>query len=508
MTDTKNHMLWRARHLAKMGEVRRNPAEYLLCTPWHAGYALHRRYRREPGFESVADYLELVRNPIDPSLSDTRLDHLDSLDDSLGEMVEHAAALRGATMARPSLNGCTGANHMALEAAVRQHDKIVLATGCHQSIEDWLLIWSYQGLELKLVYVPTAWSANSETFLPPTADEMRATLRDHPDTTLVILTCPTYPGLHPTDLAETISAIRQGAPGARVFIDAAWGTHFGLSPAVPEFPLAGGVDLVTSSDHKTGLAEEQAAMLYVGTDDPELLARVESVYRAITSTSPSNRLLASLDASLVTLASHGERLVEDACAFADAFREEVARIEGLKVMGQADLDADPERFVLDPVKVFVDVSELGYNGRQVYRLLERQGRVVPEMASERGVLFLMTPAYRPRQARDLADRLRGVLAVSKPRPWPQAPPLPPAPQMAMSPASAIGQADEPATVHEARGRVAASAICIYPPGVYVLRPGQHIDEPTASYLERALAEGSGAYVQGLRDGKLLVVSDS
>ena len=494
------------RFLANMGSIRRNPATYRFCTPWHADYAIHRRFQAEPGFESLRAYLQLLKDPIDPSVSDSRLDHLKTLDGSLNELADDAARIRGAVRAWPSLHGCTGANHLALEATVRSGDKILLTAGCHRSMEDWIYLKSRQSFDLKLVNISTTWSKISETYLPPTTEEVTRVVREHPDTRLVVITCPTYPGLYPRDLSWTIQTIRHFAPEAKVLIDGAWATHFGISPIVPEFPLRSGADLVTSSDHKTGLAEEQAAMLYLGSKDAKLAKQIDIAFQALSTTSPNHRILASLEASILTLEKGGESLIRNAVEFADCFKQAIKQINGLRVMEPADLGADPLRFVQDPLKIFLDTSGLGFSGRRMYQLLEQQERVIAEMATEQGVLFLFNPAYKPEDAWDCAERLLGVLTVNEPEENNYEAAPPPVPRMVVSPARAFAQADGCLPLHKAIGRIAAGAVGVYPPGIYVLRPGQLIDEPTIEYLEKTLARKTRPAVQGLVCNEVPVVS--
>ena len=72
----------------------------------------------------------------------------------------------------------------------------------------------------------------------------------------------------------------------------------------------------------------------------------------------------------------------------------------------------------------------------------------------------------------------------------------------MTPAQAMAHADGCLPLSKAIGRIAVSAVCVYPPGIYVLRPGQVIDEVTARYVERILADQTSFTVQGLIDDKV------
>ena len=74
------------RFLAKMKQISRNPPVYSFDTPLHADHKVHQRYCDEPCCEALADYLELLRSDIDPSVSDTRLDHVKTCEGSVREL--------------------------------------------------------------------------------------------------------------------------------------------------------------------------------------------------------------------------------------------------------------------------------------------------------------------------------------------------------------------------------------------------------------------------------------
>ena len=391
---------------------------------------------------------------------------------------------------------------MALEATVSARSKVVIATGCHRSIEDSLFLKCLQGSDLKIVYLATQWSAPSETYLPATAKDVEPVVKQHADADLVALTSPTYPGIVPLDLADSVQIIRRHAPRRRSCLTA-WGTHFGISPRLPSFGARFGADIITTSDHKSWLADEQVAMLYLNSHDKRLADRVDRAFGVVCSTSPSHRLVASADASVQAACRAGSRLIDDALAFAEEFRKAVSGVRGLRTLGISELAGYAE-FYARPWKVFVDVSATGFTGHQVFSVLQTQERIVPEMATARGVLFLINPAYPVEKVADCVARIRGVLEVNKPVGITGPVTGPPLLRLEILPTAALQCEPEYCALRDAEHRIAAREVCwVILPGSMCSAPGNGLTM-RPSNISRTVRKQS-AKVQGMRANKLAVV---
>ena len=91
----------------------------------------------------------------------------------------------------------------------------------------------------------------------PAAAVSRA-LADHPGAVAVMVGDPSYVGT--TGDVGGLAAVAHEA-GVPLVVDAAWGAHFGLHPALPPHPLAAGADAMVISAHKTLPAVSQAAVV-------------------------------------------------------------------------------------------------------------------------------------------------------------------------------------------------------------------------------------------------------
>ena len=144
------------------------------------------------------------------------------------------------------------------------------------------------------------------------------------------------------------------------------------------------------------------------------------------------------------------------------------------------------------------------SGRRAYRFMEQQERIIPEMASQCGVLLFMNPAYKVQRAYDCAERLVEALLAAGPEEHVPDPVAPPVPRMVMSPHRAIERSESGLVLSRTAGHIEAAPVGVYPLGLYVLRPGQLVDDQTVSYLEQALS--AGATVHGMVDNEIPIMS--
>src|SRR5207245_9191077 len=95
----------------------------------------------------------------------------------------------------------------------------------------------------------------------PVADVEQALAR-HPRAVAVVVGDPSYVGT--TGDVPGLAAAAHAA-GVPLVVDAAWGAHFGLHPALPPHALAAGADAMVISAHKTLPAVSQAAVVLART---------------------------------------------------------------------------------------------------------------------------------------------------------------------------------------------------------------------------------------------------
>jgi lysine decarboxylase len=297
------------------------------------------------------------------------------------------------------------------------------------------------------------------------------------------------------------------AAGVPLVVDAAWGAHFGLHPALPAHALAGGADAMVISAHKTLPAVSQAAIVLARTTasggllDPGLLDRA---VEATATTSPAGAILASTDAARALLARSGRELAEGLVRRVGAARERLRAVPGLRVVEGVLADGS----TVEAAKLVVQLAATGAHGMAVEEDLLAAGFPV-ELADRDTIVAVVTIADDDVTVAAFAEEL--AAAVER---WRGAPRRLVAsaawtvrPEQVLDPRAAFFAPSESVAARGAVGRVSAELVAPYPPGVPVLAPGERITSEALSSLLAARADGARiAYAADPTLATLLVVA--
>ena len=308
------------------------------------------------------------------------------------------------------------------------------------------------------------------------ADEKIILPRDaHRSVAGALLTSPNYYGLA-ADTEQTAQIAHEN--GALFLVDEAHGAHLGFHDRLPASAMASGADACAQSTHKLLGALTQSSLLHVkeGRLDTELLAETMS---ALTTTSPNQLLLASIEAACRQLAVSGRAMMEKAVKLADHMRAELSGVAGLRVFWPPP--------GADPTKLTVNVAGLGVTGFGAAGFL-RKRKIAVELADKANILFLLTYADK-RMAADAAIRALEELARQEtPRAAvPAVFDVPPSGGLVLTPREAFFAKRSYVTLDEAVGRVAAREITFYPPGIPLVLPGELITKELVEYAWEQIA---------------------
>jgi arginine decarboxylase len=394
----------------------------------------------------------------------------------LADAEERAARFWGADWCRFSVGGSTHGNQALALAVGRPGDEVVVGRTLHRSM---LLGLVLAGLRPVWVHPPV----DPATGLPGavTPDAVELALAGHPGAVAVLLGDPSYVGTTGDVAALAAVAHRGGLP---LVVDAAWGAHFGLHPALPPHPLAAGADAVVVSAHKTLPAVSQAAVVLARTTASGGLldaGRLERAFEATHTTSPHGGLLASIDAARALVERDGHDLTAGLVRRVAAARSRLRAVPGLVVPGEPFADGSQ----VEAAKLVAVLPGTGATGVAVEADLVAAGFPV-EMADRDTVVAIVTLADDDERVAALTDAL--VAAVERHRG--QARPVVPGaawsvrPEQVLDPRDAFFARPVPIPAAEAVGRVSAELVAPYPPGVPVLAPGERV---TAAALEALLA---------------------
>ena len=388
-------------------------------------------------------------------------------------------------------NGATQGNHALCLALAPLGTLVVAQRNSHASLVDGLVLSG--GVP---AFVPPEYDAELGMAHGVVPGALRDALAAASDARAAFIVSPTYYGMA-ADVAGCAEVAH--AAGVPLIVDQSWGPHFGFHEALPPSGLTQGGDAVLTSTHKIAGSLTQSAMLHVGHGERIDPAAVARAIRLVRSTSPSSLLLASLDGARRQMALHGEQLLHETLEAIEACRAKLATIPCLGLV-DASFVGRPGIAGYDPLRIVVDVRETGRTGYEVAETLRRSYDVIPELATQATIVFLVGLAERRetllRLAGDLEEVVKRIAVEGSIAPIVR-PPATLRNEMAVAPREAFLGDNEEVAVDDAVGRVSCESIAGYPPGIPALLPGERISAETVVYLRELVA--SGARLHGASD---------
>ncbi|MHB8146902.1 MAG: aminotransferase class I/II-fold pyridoxal phosphate-dependent enzyme, partial [Vulcanimicrobiaceae bacterium] len=425
--------------------------------------------------------------------------------ESIKEAQALAAEAYGADNTFFLINGSTSGNQCMMMAAVNPGDKIAVPRNSHKSMLGGLVMSGACP-----IYMQPAVDQEMHMDHTVTPQTVLATMEAHPDLAAIYIVSPTYYGVA-ADLPEIVRIAHEA--DKLVLVDEAWGPHFKFHPALPISATEAGVDLSINSTHKMLSAFSQCAMLHqIG--DRVRLDRLKAVLKMFLSTSPNLPMIASLDVARKQMATEGAALLSRTIELATDTRRRLNAIDGVYCFGE-ELQGRPGVFDLDPTKVTVTVTGLGYTGYEASEILRRRYNIQVELAD----LFNVVALFTIGTSRDAAERFvtafeemarddrpldqyapSGILAQRLKRGTYHLPAIPP---MRMLPRDAFLAETEFVELKRSKHRICAETISPYPPGIPVISPGEEITEDLIDYLK--LEMKAGVRIQGPYDDELKII---
>lgn len=421
----------------------------------------------------------------------TELPGLDDLHNPHGPIAraqELAAKIYGADRSFFLVNG-TSVGIQALLTAQAGHREVIVPRNAHRSVLGGLVIAGADPVYVLPEIIP---EFGVDCGVPPL--RIRQALESHPGAAAVLAVCPNFYGVL-SDLAGQASAAHEA--DKPIFVDEAHGAHLRFHPGLPADAMAAGADAAVQSTHKLGGSLGQSSILHLREGIVESDA-VAAALRLLQTTSPSYLLMASLDLARRQMALQGEFLLEKALVLSRLVRERLARIKGLRILTG---DYLPEGCCgLDPTKLVISVRGLGLTGFQVSGLLAGRYNVFVEMADAGNIVAFISIGSTQGECDALADALEDIAARDR---LPAVTALPKAPAgfiKRMKPREAWFSRSRTVPLAEARGRICAETVAVYPPGIPAVNPGEEITEEIHEYL--TLVSGMRLPCQGPSDPTL------
>lgn len=403
-------------------------------------------HKRKPEFAGGLPY----------SLDITEIDGFDDLHDPSGvllELSESMAGLWGAHRAFPLVCGSTSGILVAIRALTRPGDRVLIDRRSHKSV--------YNAVELCGLmpsYICGEVDGEFDIPLPISAEQVSTALNKHPETTLVVITSPTYEGMI-ADIPAIADVVH--AHDARLFVDQAHGAHLDLSPYFIGSAI-GHADAVVVSLHKTLPAMTQTAALFIDRSvDPFAVAAELSVFET---SSPSYVLLASIDRCVQLLENDAKRLFSDYSARLDSFYESCRSLKKLKVLARGGHDRG---------KIVISCRNTAIDGTLLAKRLRCEHNIEPEMVMPTYVLAMSTLADSDADLRALSAALDKIDREIESR-GDNISDIAPLrlPEQILSPYESLRLEGEYIDIENAFGRLSLDYVYSYPPGAPIIAAGE------------------------------------
>ncbi len=421
----------------------------------------------------------------------TEIDGLDDLHAPEGillEAMQRAAERYGAArtffLVGGSTVGILASVTAVCRASKKEHPSLLIARNCHKSVYHAALI---NRAELRFIQ-PDAHPLGFCLDVKPEAIEKALSDGALPDG--VVLTSPTYDGVV-SDVAGIAEVCHRA--GVPLIVDAAHGAHLGfLDSAVPS-PVSCGADWTVMSLHKTMPSLTQTGLLHVRglLADPAL---AEECLGCFETSSPSYPLMASIDGCVGAM--------EDPALFTN-WRGRIRKLRA----AAGDLFVRPSGvFAFDESKLLLAVD--GMSGPEAAAVLREEYNIEPEMISPRYILLMTGAGIGQRHVDALLPFLARFRGRGVPHDRRSVKPnaLPPS-RMRMD--QAIRRETEEIRLEEAEGRIAATVLTVYPPGIPLVVPGEEISRAVIDAVRENPAGGGRVLTsRGTFDGTVTVCSET
>lgn len=300
----------------------------------------------------------------------------------------------------------------------------------------------------------------------------------------VLLTSPNYYG-KVKDIESAAKICRKW--DIPLLVDEAHGAHFIASDKFPQSAVRY-ADMVCHSAHKTLNALTGAAYLHVCGESIDT-NRVKRALCSFQTSSPSYPIAASADAARATLEQTCYDNIIDECK---AFCEAIERATNIKAMKTDDI-----------TRLVLSFADYDLNGFDVENELSSHFGIDVEMADFENIVLIVTPWNTHNDFMSLFNALRDITDMANVITKRTVFELPPVTEEIVSPSEGWFADTEYVKLSSAEGKVSASAVAAYPPGVAFILPGSRINKAQLDYISELRTVG--AKVTGLNDDKIEVV---
>ena len=433
-----------------------------------------------------------------PMIDTTEIQGMDNLSDPRGiirESQELASKVFGSKSTHYSVNGSTGSIYIALSTITKPGDKVLIQRDSHKAVYNSLIL-----NRLNPVYLYPNYNKEYNILTGIDPKDIDDILTSDKDIRAVIITYPNYYGIC-CDL-ETIANIVH-KHNRILMVDEAHGSHMTFSKRLPKSALECGGDIVVQSTHKTLASFTQTSMIHIGSDRIDV-NKLRDRFQLYTSTSPSYLFIASCEIAAAYMDSQeGQAKLEYNIDKCKETIERLGEIDRIFVF-QGD-KKDKTIYDLDNTKILFKIR--GIRSKYIEKQLHTKHNINLEMADYYYNLALTSLMNEEDDYKRLIDSLRDIAGLSLEEDIKNIKIKLPEPKTSMPIYQAYYNEREEVSLKDSIGRISASSLIPYPPGIPLILPGELITLELYDYI-KVLMENNIEIVglMGYNKDKLFVLS--
>lgn len=400
-----------------------------------------------------------------PEIDTTETMGMDNLLDPRGiinESQELAAKVFGAKHTFYGVNGSTGSIYIALATITKPGDKVLVQRNCHKAVYNAMIL-----NRLNPVYIYPNYNEKYHIMTGIDPKDVDEALSKDKDIKAVVVTYPNYYGVC-SDLESIANIVHKH--NRILMVDEAHGPHMTFSERLPKSALACGADIVIQSTHKTLPSFTQTSMIHVGSDRIDI-NKLKDRFQLFTTTSPSYLFTASNEIAVAYMdtAEAKERMEKNI----DKCEETIKRLNQIdRVFVFTGDDEDKTIFAKDNTKILFRID--GIKASQVKRELYTKYNIRIEMTDYYYALALTSLMN---DESDYERLIEAVEDLAKTSPYEEISSMSvniPLPKIIMPIYDAYHGNKKQIDLKDSIGKVSATSIIPYPPGVPLVVPGEEI----------------------------------
>lgn len=441
-----------------------NPVSFHM--PGNKGDRIYRKYGYNDFLDRILDY-DITEIP--------GADNLFKTEGIILETMKKYKKLYGSRKSYLLVNGSSGGLIASILSVTNRGDKIAIARNSHKSIFNAVFLGG-----LNPIYIYPDMLKDEGISGAINCEAVKEVFDKNEGIKTVVLPSPNYYGIC-SDIDKIAKICHDN--DAVLIVDQAHGAHLKFMHKFAgelgeDYPMAAedsGSDIVVTSTHKTLASFGQTAILNVMSDRVNLM-NLEDRLQQIESSSPSYLLMASLDINADLLLEHGKELMTEWAENIEYFYSNAYNIPGLEMILSEGLDG---------TKISIDMSAYGMTGHDLERYLNHKG-IFPELVTG-NIVMCMTGIGNKREDYDkllkalfeivtknkmvMLTREEVKSAIGDETPWTK--------KLKMK---KIPMESEIIDIRNAVGKVCASSIIPYPPGIPICCPGEVITKELIDYV--------------------------